>query len=529
MMTQAALRPTKHTEIKTTGYTSISKLVLVLGFLFLSGNAQPLLGQGTTPLPRMEISELDYLGAFRLPAGTFGASSMNYAEGPIAYNASRHTLFVVGHSHHQALAEFAIPELINASAITDLLIADAPMQAFTAILARVSNPQALDRIGGMVCIDTPSGRELLINGYEYYDAPADNSHSTLVIRDADNLATSDIEGFFSLYPDAAHVSGWMSPIPAAWQTQLGGSFLTGHASGIPIIGRASVGPSAFVFDPYQIVGSSTLPGTFETIQLMDFPLDHPLHADLYNEQRNNDIWTHLSRAVYGFIVPGTSTYMTIGYTGGHQSGVCYKCTQTDGTLCDGFCAPDVNDYAQYYWLWDVDDMVDVRDGFVPPHALRPYAYGSFPTPIQGPTPAISGATVDFDTGTLYMALRAADTQQGEFNNPPIIAAYALPVTSQSVSNESSEQLPDAFELSSAYPNPFHTATTFDIKLPQTTDVNIKIFDSLGRLMHVVHNGRLSGNQPHSFNLTPTDWPAGVYFVHVQTPNATRLLSVSHHP
>ena len=66
-------------------------------------------------LPLFQVAHLQYKGAFRLPAETFGASSTNYAQGPIAYNPDNHSLFVVGHAHDQAIAEFAIPELVGST------------------------------------------------------------------------------------------------------------------------------------------------------------------------------------------------------------------------------------------------------------------------------------------------------------------------------------------------------------------------------------------------------------------------------
>ncbi len=496
----------------------------------LNASLYPLHAQEAQTLPRIEMTDLTYAGAFRLPADTYGASSMNYAEGPIAYNPGRHTLFVVGHSHQQALAEFAIPPLVTSQALTDLLIADPPRQAFATVLDKVNggNPQALDRIGGLVCLETQAGRELMVNSYEYYDAPADNSLSTFIVRDADNLAASSIDGFISLNPEAAHVSGWLSPIPAIWQPLLGGTYLTGHASGIPIIGRTSVGPSAFAFDPFQVAGTSNVPSSLPTTRLMDFSLAHPLHPDLDNNTRANDIWTHLSRAVYGFIVPGTRTYMTLGYSGGHQSGVCYKCTQTDGTLCDGYCAPDANDYDQFYWLWDVNDMVEVREGRLDAHAVRPYAYGPLPTPLQGATPAINGATVDFNDGILYLALREADTAQGEFNNPPVILAYALPDISKSVALEADE-LPTGIKLSPVYPNPVQNQASFDVVLPQSSQVAIQVYDSLGREIQELFNGLFAGNQSQTIVFTSSHWPAGHYFIRIQTEEASRLLSFIHQP
>ena len=373
-------------------------------------------------LPLIHLNDFQYQGAFRLPASDYGQSDLNYSQGPIQYNAQNHSLFIVGHSHQQAIAEFAIPALSTSTSLGDLNMSGAPLQNFSSVIDRVSggNPQSINRIGGMQLVARPGGVELLVNGYEYYDAPGDNSHTTFVLRDSSNLSTATVNGFFKL-TGAAHTSGWISPIPSEWQSILGGKYISGNSSGIPIIGRTSVGPSAFVFDPLQIVGTNSTPDPVPTTKLLDFSLGNPLHNDLSNSSRTNDIWTHLSRATYGFIAPGTRTYVTIGYSGGHASGVCYKCTQNNGNLCGGYCAADHTDYYHYYWLWDVADLLKVKNGEIQAHSVRPYQYGILPTPFS--TSEIGGGTFDPISGLLYLTVQRADNQQGQYSNPPVVVAY----------------------------------------------------------------------------------------------------------
>ena len=283
-----------------------------------------------TDLPLLQPDAFIYEGAFRLPADEFGVSSLNYSEGPIALNPENGSLFIVGHSHHQAIAEFKIPALVQSDRLEDLNRADAPLQPFYGLLDRTANNQSLDRIGGMLLLDTSGGKSLMVNAYEYYDAPGDNTHTSLIVEEAAQLGVSAVEGFYTFEGGAGHTSGWMSPIPAIWQPVLGGTHLTGQSSGIPIISRTSVGPSAFSFTPSTLTNASQM---IETTRLLDFSLNQPLHADLENTSASNKLWTHLSRAVYGVIIPEGRTYLTVGYSGGHESGVCYKCTQNAKNIC----------------------------------------------------------------------------------------------------------------------------------------------------------------------------------------------------
>jgi hypothetical protein len=275
----------------------------------------------------------------------------------------------------------------------------------------------------MLYVSGPNGPELLVNAYEYYDAPGDNRLSMLVVRDADDLAESEVDGYFEVQGRPGHTAGWMSPIPDPWRSVLGGDFLTGNSSGIPIISRTSVGPSAFVFNPLDIVGKKSVSTPIATTRLLDFSLTHRLHDDLSNESRQNDLWNHLSRAVYGVIVPGTRTYATFGHSGGNESGVGYKIVQDNGRRTGGYSSFAVKDNYHYYWLWDVGDMVRVRAGEMKPHDVRPYEYGIFRTPFEGSSHTLGGGAFDASTGRIYLTAQKADRKQGTYANPPVVMAY----------------------------------------------------------------------------------------------------------
>jgi len=336
-------------------------------------------------------------------------------------------LFIVGHPHQQAIAEFAIPELVSSSVVTELNMAGDPVQPFASILDRASggNTQNNNRIGGMLYVPGPNGPELLVNAYEYYDAPGDNTVSMLIVRDANNLAKSKVDGYFEVQGGPGHTAGWMSPISAEWRSVLGGDFLTGSSSGIPIISRASVGPSAFVFNPLDVVGRKSVATPLSTTRLLDFSLAHRLHDDLMNESRENTLWNHLSRAVYGIIVPGTRTYATFGHSGGNESGVGYKIVQDTGRRSGGYSTFQVKDNYHYYWLWDVNDLARVKAGEIDPHDVGPYEYGIFQTPFAETSHRMGGGAFDPSTGLIYLTAQQADREQGRYAKPPIVMAFKV--------------------------------------------------------------------------------------------------------
>jgi hypothetical protein len=375
-------------------------------------------------LPLMHINDLQFAGAFRLPAGKYSASDLNYSQGPIAFNPDRQSLFIVGHSHHQAIAEFKIPKLVSSNVLSELNMANEPVQSFATVLDRASggNHENNNRIGGMLYLSDRKSPKLLVNSYEYYDDAGDNETSMLVLRDANDLAICDVNGYFKIEGRPGHTAGWMSPIPPAWRGALGGEFLTGNSSGVRIISRASVGPTAFVFNPAKMADPTS---PVSTIRFLDFSLANRLHDDHANDSRKNKLWNHLSRAVYGVIVPGTRTYATFGHSGGNETGVGYKIVQDNGVQSGGYSSRAVKDNYHYYWLWDVNDLVQVRAGKIAAHDVRPYEYGVFHTPFANSSQSLGGGTIDAATGRIYLTAQGADREQGRYANPPVVMAYEV--------------------------------------------------------------------------------------------------------
>jgi hypothetical protein len=382
---------------------------------------------GTLPeLPLWTSDRLAFAGAFRLPDGDFGASRAAYAEGPLFVDGARGTFYLVGHAHHQAIAEFALPPLVRSERQEDLAIAGPPLQPFATVLDRAvgGNPQALDTIGGLARVDTADGSQLVVNAWVYYDADAATTHTTFVMRDADDLAGGRIDGPFTLAGGAGHASGWLTSVPDVWRGALGGPWIAGFSSGPPLISRLTVGPSAFAFDPAALLASPG--GQVPTVTLLDYDLEHPLHPDLDAVSGANDLWTHLSRAVVGFVVPGTRTYLTFGHTGGHRTGVCYKCVPVGATeACGGFCPNHADDVDTAYWAFDLLDLLAVREGRLAPHAVRPYAFGAIDLPFVGPDRELAGGTFDPVSGLAYLVVRFGDPLQNEWEPLPVVVAVSL--------------------------------------------------------------------------------------------------------
>jgi hypothetical protein len=76
-------------------------------------------------------------------------------------------------------------------------------------------------------------------------------------------------------------------------------------------------------------------------------------------------------------------------------------------------------------------------------------------------------------------------------------------------------IPNDFKIISTYPNPFNPSTTIQYQLHASNDVNILVFDVLGRQILSEYLGfRASGT--HQYLLQSKDWASGVYLVRMQS-------------
>ncbi len=67
-----------------------------------------------------------------------------------------------------------------------------------------------------------------------------------------------------------------------------------------------------------------------------------------------------------------------------------------------------------------------------------------------------------------------------------------------------------FRLAQNYPNPFNPTTTIDFSLPERAEVNLKVYDALGRVVAVLLNeSREPGAHQVTFNAGGLS--SGVYY------------------
>ncbi len=89
--------------------------------------------------------------------------------------------------------------------------------------------------------------------------------------------------------------------------------------------------------------------------------------------------------------------------------------------------------------------------------------------------------------------------------------------------------PDTFKLSPAFPNPFNVQTGFRFDLHKDSDVQIRIIDSIGRVVRTVLYERLAAGEHWAMWNTLTDQgrkvASGLYFVAVSAGGQTKIQKV----
>jgi len=408
----------------------VKSRMLVLSVIVFSAASVSKVSLAQTNLPKYDLRNMQYEGAFRLPSGTFGDARVAWSEGKIAVDEENGTFFFSG-SNKKSIAEFNLPEAINISKdLSELVMVDQPIQQFNNILddAETGNPNGVSNITGLGIV----GGNLVVNAAVYYDANASNDHTTLLVENDKALNAATIKGYFKL-EGRNRAAGWISPVPPVYQDVFGGDLIFGHASNLPINSRSSMGPSAFLVKENDLLSANS--GDYiDSKELLGFSINKPLHPDFENETMQNDLWTELSQTAYGFIVPGTSTYLTIGQTGGVHSGIGYKITQESGYQCGGFCSYDFKDYSNYVWLWDINDLIEVSKGLMDPANIRPYYWGKIDVPFQQSDDGsyaehriIGGSSTQ--TGKLYLVIDSADSLQSQYEDQPVVLVYDLNIDS----------------------------------------------------------------------------------------------------
>ncbi len=87
----------------------------------------------------------------------------------------------------------------------------------------------------------------------------------------------------------------------------------------------------------------------------------------------------------------------------------------------------------------------------------------------------------------------------------------------STDTEDADVLPRTLTLEQNYPNPFNPSTQIRFSLPQTEDVQLQVFDLLGRNVATLVNSTLPAGQ-HEVSFDASDLTSGLYLYTIATPS-----------
>lgn len=77
-------------------------------------------------------------------------------------------------------------------------------------------------------------------------------------------------------------------------------------------------------------------------------------------------------------------------------------------------------------------------------------------------------------------------------------------------------IPDKFQVYQNYPNPFNSQTIINFTLPERQNVQLKIYNSLGKEIETFYLGEMNIGI-HKINFDAVSLPSGIYFYRVITP------------
>jgi hypothetical protein len=389
-------------------------------------------GTASGDAPLLQLTDLKYQGAFRVPQD----GSFDFGGVPLAYNPAHNSLFIVGNAQEEKVAEISIPQIINSNNLSDLRTA-AYLQPFTDITeGHMRNimagggyySQSDVFIGGLLSYNS----KLIGAVYDYFDASGDQVLSHFSSNP--ELATSgDFKGMYQVGNlGAGLVSAYMTPVPAEWQTSLGGPVITGNCC-IPVITRTSFGPAAFTFDPDNL-GKT---GTVSAMPLLYYTQSHPL-VDPKNPPADpwaasNTEYFNGATMMGGVVLPqGTRSVLFFGRQGTGE--FCYGPPFND-PACDGrdlWTNGDAHGchaypYRYQIWAYDANDLAAVKSGQKNPWDLMPQIW-PFDLPFQRPADGREMAvTYDPPTQRIFISAKYQDGPSDSYKPTPVIHVFRVQV------------------------------------------------------------------------------------------------------
>jgi len=111
-----------------------------------------------------------------------------------------------------------------------------------------------------------------------------------------------------------------------------------------------------------------------------------------------------------------------------------------------------------------------------------------------------------------------------FNEFQLLVAYDEDIMDATSIDPEAVVIPQAFGLNPVYPNPFNPSTTVSWTLDQTSDVDLTVYDVMGREVAVLMSGTMEA-RTHQLTWDASNLSSGVYFVQLTTPAGVDIQKV----
>lgn len=102
----------------------------------------------------------------------------------------------------------------------------------------------------------------------------------------------------------------------------------------------------------------------------------------------------------------------------------------------------------------------------------------------------------------------------------------LTVTYDPLNTSTENEIPNSISFSEIYPNPFSSSMTFRLGLDRRSQVNVVVYDFMGRQVAELMNGEVFAGDEKVLIFESGDLPAGNYFIVAQTETDSRMQKVT---
>ena len=110
-----------------------------------------------------------------------------------------------------------------------------------------------------------------------------------------------------------------------------------------------------------------------------------------------------------------------------------------------------------------------------------------------------------------LALAAVPLRTGAVPvSPGLVSEVSVPVLTLEFAADADDRA-RTFRLSAPRPNPFGSATRFDVSLDESDEITVAVHDALGRRVALLHDGALRAGS-YTLTLNANGLPPGLYLI-----------------